>query len=63
MDLKTVDSPLLKRLGLKETGDEAAGIKAGDWVRMRVRQNSDKAVEGGHKEKEVLGGVKIKYYE
>lgn len=63
LDLKTVDSPLLKRLGLVDGGDEAAGIKAGDWVRMRVKQNQDKPKEGGQKEKEVLGGVKVKYYD
>ena len=58
-----MDSPLLKRLGLKKDEDEGAGIKAGDWVRMRVKQNQDKAVDGGRKEKEVLGGVKVKYYD
>lgn len=63
LDLKIVDSPLLERLGIKQAGDDAAGIKAGEWVRTRVRQNGDKATEGGHKEKEVLGGVKVKYYD
>lgn len=63
MNLKTVDSPLLERLGLKDSHGEAADLKAGDWVRMRVKQNQDKAVNGGHKEKEVLGGVKVKYYD
>jgi hypothetical protein len=53
----------LERLGLKNASDTAASIKAGDWVRMRVKQNSDKAVEGGHKDKEVLAGVKVKYYD
>ncbi|KAF2095025.1 Clavaminate synthase-like protein [Rhizodiscina lignyota] len=60
--LKSLDSPLLKRLGLE--GDEkAAGIKAGDWVKARVKGNSDKAVEGGLKEKAVVGGIKVKYYD
>ncbi|CAK4029538.1 related to iron ascorbate family oxidoreductases [Lecanosticta acicola] len=70
LDLKTVDSPLLKRLGLKKDSDddeEAAGIKAGDWVRMRVKQNQDRAVDDSssqkEREKEVLGGVKVKYYD
>ncbi|EME39514.1 hypothetical protein DOTSEDRAFT_75245 [Dothistroma septosporum NZE10] len=63
LELKTVDSPLLQRLGLTKQKDEAAGIKAGDWVRMRVKQNQDKAVEGEEREKEVLGGVKVKYYD
>lgn len=62
LDLKIVDSPLLKRLGVKKDEDEGAGIKAGDWVR-RVKQNQDMAVEGGRKEREVLGGVKVRYYD
>jgi hypothetical protein len=61
--LKTVDSPLLERLGLKNSDDAAADIKAGDWVRQRVKQNSDRATEAGRKEKEVLKGVKTKYYD
>lgn len=63
LTLKTVDSPLLQRLGLKPENDEAAGIKAGDWVKARVKGNLDKAKESGHKEKEVFGGVKVKYYD
>ena len=63
LELKTLDSPLLTRLGLKGEKDEAAGIKAGDWVKARVREDVHKAVEGGHKEKTVLGGVKVRYYQ
>lgn len=66
LDLKTVDSPLLRRLGLKDDSDgQAADIKAGDWVRTRVRQNQDKPKQGEskEKEKEVIGGVKVKYYD
>ncbi|KAK1824522.1 hypothetical protein LTR12_001114 [Friedmanniomyces endolithicus] len=63
LSLKTVDSPLLKRLGLQGDEDGAGNIKAGDWVRARVKGNLDKAVAGGHMEKSVLGGVKVKYYE
>lgn len=63
LPLKTVDSPLLERLGLKPENDEAAGIKAGDWVRMRVKQNLDKATARESGEKTVLGGVKVKYYD
>ncbi|KAK5109751.1 hypothetical protein LTR62_006591 [Meristemomyces frigidus] len=63
LDLKTLDSPLLERLGLKGVeGDQAGDIKAGDWVRARVRGNLDKAKSGGQEEKEVLKGVKVKYY-
>ena len=62
--LKTVDSPLLRRLGLKGEGSgEADGIKAGDWVRTRVRQNLDKASEKGREDKVVMNGVKAKYYD
>ncbi|KXT13112.1 hypothetical protein AC579_2155 [Pseudocercospora musae] len=64
LDLKTVDSPLLRRLGLKTDEDgEAAGIKAGEWVRMRVRQNQDKAETRRGNQKEVLKGVSVKYYD
>lgn len=62
LPLKSLDSPILEREGLK--GDkQAAGIKAGDWVRARVKGNSDKAVAGGTKEKAVVGGLKVKYYD
>ncbi|KAK4550495.1 hypothetical protein LTR36_000074 [Oleoguttula mirabilis] len=64
LSLKTVDSPVLERLGLlKDSDDGAADIKAGDWVRTRVKGNLDKAVPGGRKEQTVLGGVKVKYYD
>lgn len=70
LNLKTVDSPLLKRLGLKNEDDEGArnGVKAGDWVKARVKGNWDPAKERtgkeGPKEEEVLGGVRVvKYYE
>lgn len=63
LPLKTLDSPVLRRLGLKDDTDDASEIKAGDWVKTRVRQNLDRATEGGHKEKEVLKGVKVKYYD
>lgn len=62
--LKTVDSPLLRRLGLKGEGSgEADGIKAGDWVKARIKGNLDKASESGREDKLVLNGVKAKYYD
>ena len=63
LSLKTLDSPLLRRLGLKgdDKGD-ADDIKAGDWVKTRVRQNLDKASPDGREDKVVLNGVKSKYY-
>lgn len=63
LKLKALDSPLLKRLGYKSDDDAADDIKAGDWVRARVKGNQDKVGAGGVKDKEVLGGVKAKYYD
>ena len=64
LELKAVDSPLLKRLGMNNTEDRAAGIKAGDWVRARVKGNLDKPeVRNAKGGREVLGGVKINYYD
>lgn len=66
LDLKVVDSPLLKRLGLKSEDDASKeGIKAGDWVKARVKGNLNPAKEkGASKEEEVLPGVKVvKYYD
>ncbi len=63
LTLKTLDSPLLRRLGLGEGEDDSKkdGIKAGDWVRARVKGNFEKP--DNKKEKEVLGGVKAKYWD
>lgn len=63
LKLKTVDSPLLKRLGLKAENDASDELKAGDWVRARVKGNQDKVPEGGNKDKAVLGGLKATYYD
>lgn len=62
LKLKTLDSPLLKRLGLKSENDAADEIKAGDWVKARIKGNLAKAPADGRKEKEVLNGVKALYY-
>ena len=58
-----MDSPLLKRLGLKSENDAADEIKAGDWVRARVKGNQDKVPEGGNQNKPVIAGMKAKYYD
>lgn len=63
LKLKTVDSPLLKRLGLKSEHDAADDITAGDWVRARVKGNQDKVPEGGNQNKPVIGGISAKYYD
>ena len=60
LKLKTLDSPLLKRIGVQSDNDAADEIKAGDWVKARVKGNLDKNT--GSKEKEVLNGVKALYY-
>jgi hypothetical protein len=50
-------------MGLKTDEEgEADNIKAGDWVKTRVRQNLDKAVPEGREDKVVINGVKAKYY-
>ena len=66
LDLEVVDSPLLKRLGLKTEDDRSKeGVKAGDWVKARVKGNLDPAKDRrASKEEEVLPGVKVvKYYD
>jgi len=66
LNLAVVDSPLLKRLGLKAEDDGSKdGVKAGDWVKARVAGNLNPAKEkGAPKEEEVLPGVKVvKYYD
>ena len=64
LDLKTVESPLLERLGLRKEGGQGKGLKAGDWVRARVAGNllkpEERNKEGG---REVLKGVKVQYYD
>ena len=62
LKLKTLDSPLLKRLGLKSENDAADEIRAGDWVKARIKGNFEKRSPGDQKEKEVLNGVKALYY-
>lgn len=55
LNLKTVESPLLKRLGLLD-GVKDGDVTAGDWVRARVRRNWEKPPE--KQENLALGGVK-----
>ena len=49
---------MLRRLGLGFQNDASDEIKAGDWVRARIKGNLDKAPIDGNKEKVVLNGVK-----
>ena len=48
---------------MKPENDTADEIKAGDWVRARVKGNQDKVPQGGNLEKPVIGGIKAKYYD
>ncbi|KAI8627212.1 2OG-Fe(II) oxygenase superfamily protein [Xylariaceae sp. FL1651] len=66
LELKMLESPLLWRMGLKaesDGGEQAAGVKAGDWVKARVKEDLQKAIEGGHKDVPVIGGLKTTYYQ
>lgn len=60
MDLRTVDSPLLRREGFYDPGDQEQGeekaITAGEWVRARVRRNWEKPPED-RKGNISIGGV------
>lgn len=62
LTLKNLDSPVLKRLGLQ--GDEKAeAVRAGDWVKARVKGNSDPATKDAFREKTFVGGLKARYYD
>lgn len=65
LDLRTVDSPLLRRLGFYQEGDgqgaEGKEITAGEWVRARVRKNWDKP-PADRKANISLGGVEARIF-
>ncbi|OJJ41828.1 hypothetical protein ASPWEDRAFT_56824 [Aspergillus wentii DTO 134E9] len=60
LDLKTVESPLLEREGFAGEEEEKS-IKAGDWVRARVRKNWEKP-PADRKENLVVGGVQTRIF-
>jgi hypothetical protein len=64
LDLSTVESPLLEKMGLLTNKGQGQGLKAGDWVRARVAGNllkpEERNKQGG---REVLKGVKAQYYD
>ncbi|KAK0121924.1 hypothetical protein ONS95_010199 [Cadophora gregata] len=64
LELKTVPSPLLKRLGLDKQADGPV-LTAGEWVKARVAKNvtraGDSTQENG--EQEIIKGVSAKYYD
>ena len=60
MDLRPVDSPLLRREGFYKEGEQQNEVTAGDWVRARVRKNWDKP--GDRKENISVGGVQARLF-
>lgn len=62
LELRPVPSPLMQRLGYTQTG-EGEGLKAGEWVKARVKNGVGKGFQSRKAEQEVLRGVKAKYYD
>jgi isopenicillin N synthase-like dioxygenase len=62
VELRPVDSPVMKRMGYTEVG-EGEGLTAGEWVRARVRNNVAKGSQTIEKEQVILGGRKAVYYD
>ncbi|KAJ6149495.1 hypothetical protein N7471_000694 [Penicillium samsonianum] len=65
MDLKTMESPLLRRLGLKNDKDEKKSdepaLEVGEWVRSRVKKNWTRSPEDNDQTISV-GGYKAKIF-
>lgn len=61
MELKSVDSPVLEKLGLQGQAGLDAGFTAAEWVKARVLSGRGK-VQSEQKQEEVLPGMQIKYY-
>ena len=62
LELRPVDSPVMKRLGYTNTG-EGEGLTAGEWVKARVKGGQSRKGANQMKEQEILKGVKAKYYD
>jgi isopenicillin N synthase-like dioxygenase len=62
LELKPVDSPVMKRLGYTKAG-EGEGMTAGEWVKARVKTNVAKGSQTIQAEQEIMRGVKAKYYD
>lgn len=60
LDLRPVNSPLLRREGFYKEGEQQNEVTAGDWVRARVRKNWDKP--GDRKENISVGGVQARLF-
>lgn len=64
MELKPVESAVLRKLGLEPEKGAANGFTAGEWVKARVANGVGKGkVRSEQKEEEILPGVKAKYYD
>ncbi|RTE69517.1 hypothetical protein BHE90_016105 [Fusarium euwallaceae] len=67
LELKPVESPVLKRLGYKpdESSQLGVGITAGEWVKARVKAGVDRGEKARSEvsEQEIIKGVKAKYYD
>ena len=64
LELKTIPSPLLQRLGLDKQ-PEGPVLTAGEWVKARVAKNVNKAGDSTKEngEQEIIKGVSAKYYD
>ena len=64
LELKTIPSPLLQRLGLDKQ-PEGPVLTAGEWVKDRVAKNVNKAGDSTKEngEQEIIKGVSAKYYD
>ena len=64
MELKPVDSAVLKKLGLNPDEGAANGFTAGEWTKARVKAGVGKGKARSElAEQEILPGVKAKYYD
>ncbi|KAG4430558.1 hypothetical protein IFR05_013960 [Cadophora sp. M221] len=64
LELKTIPSPLLERLGLNKQADGPV-LTAGEWVKARVAKNVNRAGDSTKEngEQEIIKGVSAKYYD
>ena len=58
LNLKTLDSPLLRRLGMLDGVEDGGYVRAGDWVKARAQRNWKQPF--GKMEYLTLGGVKTR---
>ena len=63
MELKPVESAVLRKLGLEPEQGAANGFTAGEWVKARVAKGYSGKVRSEMKDEEILPGVKARYYD